>query len=350
MNKEGKVSVKKKKNLIYILIPVVIVLLLVALFFLKQQGLKCGDGTHYGECSSIRPNFCDNGKLIEDASLCGCSINMTKDGNNCISQYQQEPKNISLKYVLRGEEKEINFTVYKKLSNYLSDLPFSIFYKKGEEPPSRADFILRDLNNQEQKNLLLPLVTKIQNEAKDKNEQMRIAVSLVQKIPYGSSGREIFFAGQVMNYSRYPYQVLYDLKGVCGEKTELLQFILRELGFKVGAFYYAFENHEALAIKCPNRYGVDNTGYCFIETTGGAIISDDKIDYSGIGKLYSNPELIAISNGNALGNNMYEYGDARRLISLRDASENNGGLNVIQNAELNELKKKYGLEDTYNAA
>lgn len=346
--KEPENIFNPKKFLIFIIVVVMIAILIAASTLLLNQR-KCGDETIYGKCSSSKPYFCSNGKLIENASFCGCDVNMTRNGDYCISFYQEEPKNITLKYVLRGEEKEINFIVYKKLSDYLYSLPASIFYKKGEEPVnSRADFKLRNLNNKEQRDLLLPLVIKIQNEANDKLEQMRIAVSLVQGISYGSSDKKISFTGRNFNYSRYPYNVLYDSKGICGEKSELLEFILRELGFKTADLYYGFENHEAVGVKCPVRYSVGGTGYCFIETTGNSIITDSRIEYAGGLRLYSTPEVIALSDGASLMGNLYEYTDAQSLQELRKASEDNGGLNILQNYELEKLKKKYGLEKVYN--
>jgi len=34
--------------------------------------LKCVDGTPYGQCSVNKPKYCDNGKLVDRADLCGC--------------------------------------------------------------------------------------------------------------------------------------------------------------------------------------------------------------------------------------------------------------------------------------
>lgn len=269
-----------------------------------------------------------------------------QDGNTCISSYQQEPKNVSLNYILNGEEKEINFTVYKNLSDYLFSIPESID-QTGQI--KRRDFILRDLNNEQQMELMHPLVMKIQNIAKDETEQARIAISIVQNIKYGASDLKINFGNEILNYSRYPYQVLYDSGGICGEKSELLAYLLREIGYGVAIFYFPFENHEAVGIKCPMESSYRGTGYCFVETTAPAIITDGGIEYVGIGKLYSTPEVIFISQGYSLGKNLYEYSDALNLKSLRDSINNNGGLNIFQIMQYDKLKKKYGLAEVYNA-
>ncbi len=351
MAKKEKPFSLKKYLIIIILLFIVLFLIIIGknFIFIQEKIWKkfCGDDTLSGGCSSRKPYFCLNGVLVEKASICGCNENLSIDGDSCISKYQIEPKNIILKYVLRGEEREINFTVYKGMADYLAEIPRDISYK-GDEKPSKADFKLRNLNNEEQKEMLLPLVTKIQNLDKDKTEQARIAISIVQKISFGNSNKTIIFGRNIINYSRYPYEVLYDAQGVCGEKSELLTFILRELGYGVVFFYNAPENHEAVGIKCPMEYSLNNLGYCFVETTGGSIITDNGIEYVGVGELFSKPEIIPISDGKSLPEKMYEYEDAKDLERIRKVIDDNGKINLFQYKKLEELKKKYGLEEFYN--
>ena len=128
----------------------------------------------------------------------------------------------------------------------------------------------------------------------------------------------------------------------------MLVFILREMGYGVAFFYYPLENHEAVAVKCPRRNSVGKTGYCFVETTGPAIMTDDEIEYSGIGKLSSEPELIVISEGKSIGNWWYEFRDANGLIRIRNAMERNGMVGALQFNKFEKLSEKYGLEKIYN--
>jgi hypothetical protein len=67
---------------------------------------------------------------------------------------------------------------------------------------------------------------------------------------------------------------LYENKGVCGEKSMLLAFLLRDLGFGVVLFDFAAQNHEAVGVKCSN--GFRGTGYCYLEST-----TPVGIDFSG---------------------------------------------------------------------
>lgn len=308
---------------------------------------KCGDNTIYSECSEKKPYFCDKGKLVEKASLCGCPDGLRKENDSCISPYQTSPKNITLNYILRGKKKEINYVVYKGMVDYLSSLSRVIQYY-GNETPLRKDFKLRKINEIQQRNLLLPLVVKIQNLAPDnKEDQARIAISLVQMIKFGESDKKISLTpSQQTGYSRYPYEVLYESEGICEEKSELLAFLLREIGYGVAFFYNNVENHESIGIKCPIEHSYRESGYCFVETTGPSIMTDDNIVYVGGIRLKSSPEIIVVSDGLSLGDDLYEYKDAEKLKNIRNLiSKDKAG--VIQFIEWGRLYKKYGLADIY---
>lgn len=342
----SKMKIKKRVvefRYFLIILFVVIVLTLIAIDIANKSAriLVCNDGTSYDGCSLIKPYYCEEGILIEKASVCGCSELATKLGDTCTSKYQISPKDISLDYVLRGEEGEIDFTVYEGMYNYLSNVSRSIYYS-SDEIPSRADFKLKNMDEEEQRELLLPLVIKIQEITGDKNDQLRIAISLVQNIDYSFSDKTTSFVGNEINYSRYGYEVLYDGQGICGEKSALLAFLLREIGYSVSLFYYTQENHEALGIGCPISKSFDDTGYCFIETTGPAILSDDSIEYIGGITLDSEPQIMILSEGDSLGKDLYEYKDARTMKWLRQ-----GKFVLFRNSKLEKLQEKYGLVEEY---
>src|SRR3989339_600315 len=120
----------------------------------------------------------------------------------------------------------IDFLVYDEMADYLFELPRNLFYK-GDDRPLREEFKMLNINEPDQRKLLLPLVAKIQNITNDKDDQFRIAVSLVQKIPFGFSNKTTRFGSYTLEYSRYSYEVLYDQEGICGEKSALLAFLLK---------------------------------------------------------------------------------------------------------------------------
>ena len=251
---------------------------------------------------------------------------------------------------MRGEKGELNITVYKGMVDYLSKIPR---YIESVQNPTLSDFKLKLINEEQQRELLLPLVEQIENLTKDREDQARIAISLVQNIPFGNSTNVLKFGNLYVEYQRYPYEVLYDDKGICSEKSALLIFLLREIGYGTASLYYNAENHEAVGIECPREYGVDNSSYCFVETTGPSIITDDQTEYFGISRqLDSVPIVINISRGIILSKNLYEYKDAQNLIEIRKATNENGELNPLQYFEFNNLKNKYGFaifNKTYNS-
>jgi len=305
---------------------------------------KCGDGSFYNTCSLDEPYYCENGFLFERASFCGCPERLNKEGDSCFSNYYKEPRTIDLKYILRGEEGIVDFVVYEGLTEFLSKQPRDLFYL-GDEEPLRRDFKLKDINQEEQRLAFMDLVKKIQDKSLIKDDQARIAISLVQNIEFGASDRKIKFAGGEVDYSRYPYEVLSEGKGICGEKSTLLALLLRELGYGVVLFYHEKENHESLGIKCSLEESYKGTGYCFVETTGPAIISDSQIAYVGGIWLNSIPQIMIISDGISFGeNNFYEVDDANTLQKIRT-----GDWVLFGGSKFGELKEKYGLVEGYNA-
>jgi hypothetical protein len=334
-----------KKIVLGIIIVVLLTILLMFFIKIKFKTITCGDGTPTLSCSESKPYYCSGEVLIEKASLCGCPFGFTLEGDSCISPYQGNSSAISLKYILRGEEGEINFTVYQEMADYVSEISREIDYSKGEAP-KREDFKLKKIGEENQRQLIVPLVVEIQNLGEDKEEQIRIAISIIQNIEWGFSNKTISdFGNFEVNHSRYPYEVLFDSQGICGEKSELLALLLKELGFEVALFYNQLENHESLGIKCPEKYSWKNTGYCFVETTGPSIFTDSKIEYVDGFTLSSEPEVMLISNGSSLGRRLYEYRDAKDLMKIRSK----GTINYFDREKLKDLERKYGLVDEYNS-
>lgn len=353
--KEGDGTNKslKKSFKIYFFIILGLIVAIAVLFLLLLLGGKskaaptplCGDGSLYRTCSIDKPYYCNNGTLITNVSSCGCPSGIKENGTKCVYQYQTGGKNSSFYYILDGKSGTINLTLYYGLVNYFSTVSESINYAPGQVP-QRSDFTFVRINNQDQYYLLEPLVKEIQNMAPEsKTDQARIAISLVQNIPWGSSGKTIQVSPETsVGYSRYPYQVLYDDQGLCGEKSELLAFILRDIGYGVALFYYPNQDHEALGIKCPLDESLNDTGYCFVETSGPSIITDNNLVYAGGIRLNSTPQLIVLANGISLPENLPEYNDAKKLESL----QHRFFLGPIASYELNKLKNKYGLAESYN--
>jgi hypothetical protein len=332
----------KKGVFTYSIVVFFILIFLISIYFLfLSKDFTCSDGTKNNECSDVKPYYCSNGNFIKNSSFCGCSSISKAEKNDCLSKYETEANNVTLGYTLRGENKSINFIAYKGVYDSLLKIPR---YINSSENPTLLDFKLKNLDEKTQEEFLFPLVIQIQEITKDKEDQARIAISLVQNIPFGKSDHPSYFTKEKkIDYQRYSYEVLYDLQGVCSEKSALLIFLLKKLGYGTAFIYYPIENHEATGIKCPTAESLNHTGYCFIETTGPSIISDDKIEFVNIITLKSTPQIIIISNGTSFGPNKYEYGDAETLNKIRANMRQYGAINQIQSSQFESLKKKYGL-------
>lgn len=307
----------------------------------------CGDGTESGFCSKIPPYYCNNGNLIKNASNCGCPENTSINGKDCSSEFKTFPREISLYYVLDKERKNLSFTVYKGVYDYLSKNISRIQTYSEENKFKQGDINLYVINNKFQKSFLLPLVSQIQNLTSDKTDQARIAISLVQNIPYKETDKKTNFTLGTWNisstYLRYPYEVLYENQGICEEKSNLLVFLLKEMGYETSIIYYPQERHKSVGIKCPLEHSLNNTGYCFIETTGPSILSSEEIPYSTIGNLNSEFKIFNMSSGISLPEKIKEYKDADKFDKILK-SANKNGLNVFEKDSLTKLKQEYFME------
>lgn len=262
------------------------------------------------------------------------------------SSFMSDPKTLDYSYVLRGIHGHIPYTVYGGLNDYLKGLPRYIAYRAGTKQPTDKDFIMRNLNNEDQKQLLDPLIDEIKSITPNKDDQARIAVSLVQNINYDKAS---LTSGIMTN--KYPYEVLYTGCGVCEEKSELLTYLLRGLGYEVVIFTFNAENHAAVGIKCPQHYSYWDIGYCFVESDKPSIITDSSGEYVGVGnvevgKLTSMPNVIKICDGISFDSVSEEYNDA---ITYENIIGN--GSTILSQSDYKKwrwLTSKYGINNKDN--
>lgn len=94
------------------------------------------------------------------------------------------------------------------------------------------------------------------------DQKVEFLMSLIQNIPYDHAK---------LNDSplqpNYPYETLYKNSGICSDKTFLAVSVLRELGYGAAILDFPDMNHSAAGISCPVADSVNNSGYCYVETT-----------------------------------------------------------------------------------
>ena len=109
--------------------------------------------------------------------------------------------------------------------------------------------------------------------SKTDDQLVRDVVSLVQNLDYDYSKLDSL-SFQV----RFPYETLYEEKGVCIEKTLLLLRLLRELNYNTALLTFYGANHAGVGIQC-NKPNFEE--FCFIETTNSFTIGEVPPDLRG---------------------------------------------------------------------
>jgi hypothetical protein len=248
------------------------------------------------------------------------------------------PKTMHYPYTLRGVSSELTFTVYGSMYDYLASHEDSTVYSSYGQQPSSEEVnrivTLRYVNESIERGELQNLVNTIKQLTPNEDDQARIAISLVQNIPYDWNS---FESNNIQ--SKYPYEVLYSNTGVCEQKSILLACLLRDLGY--GCSILEFPNHAAVGIACPSQYAY-YSGYAFVESTSPTIITDCYENYVSSGKLPSSPSyIIVIQDGKVMSSVSEEYQDCQTYRSLINMGS---VLDESHYAQWQAIVDKYGIK------
>ena len=82
----------KRGNIYGILLSLLMFVILIGLFTSKPptagfatKATKCFEGTAIGECSFVKPKYCDNGALKSNCQKCGCNVDeVCQDDGTCL--------------------------------------------------------------------------------------------------------------------------------------------------------------------------------------------------------------------------------------------------------------------------
>ncbi|MCF7798850.1 hypothetical protein K9M74_03020 [Candidatus Woesearchaeota archaeon] len=205
-----------------------------------------------------------------------------------------------------GTRERLTLDVYSDLDSYLFSLERLIYYDSDDSPPTERDFLFKTIDEPNQLVEVKVLAEKIKLLSNDSQEQARIAITLVQMIPYDNYAIETFET----HVERYPYEVLFDYTGICGEKSELIVMLLRELGFGSAYIIFPEENHAIAGISCPKEFSFRTSGYCFVESTESTQIGQSDGNYVDVGRLESIPIIIPVSEGKSYTDIVQFYQEA----------------------------------------
>jgi len=247
-----------------------------------------------------------------------------------LSIYKEGTISRSFNYTLNGKDDVITIDLYTTIYNKLfKQSPLMCKRSIRDNSPctklEMQQYYLEYINDPIQSAYLKSLVNSIKSKTSDSDDQVRIAISVVQNIPYGT-----------INASKpnYPYEVLYNNIGMCEGKSLLLAYLIKELGYGVVIFDFKSENHMAIGIRSPDQYSYKNSGYAFIETDSPSIITDSQKDYVGFDKIKSNPQIFQVNVGKMFNsvsedyNKFVVYNYTRNIIKFFELT------NILYNIKL----------------
>jgi hypothetical protein len=232
---------------------------------------------------------------------------------------------VALNYTLKGNNYQMLIPLNDNLAReYRTKEPLYACIKYEMDRTRTCGFsdtqlyYIRYAKDKAQDAAITDIVNVIKGQTADKDDQVRIAVSLVQQIPYDSDKASVLNKSTIM---RFPYEVIYDGRGLCSEKSLLLTALLEKLGYGSSLLLFVDEKHMVVGIEAPDKYTFGNTSYAFVETTAPSIITDATGRYSNFDKLKSDPVVYPISDGKSMDSVFEEYTDSKTLHSLNDMGE-----------------------------
>ncbi len=170
-----------------------------------------------------------------------------------------------------GKKYSVNQTLYASIYEFYQDQPKTYTYF-NELPANWEEqyygmFLAKNDKDDTIEQLLKAIRVQGLQNGLSEDELVELVVAFVQAIPYDEQK-----AANILNRSNdelisYPYEVLYNNKGVCSDKSFLAADLLRELGYGTAIFVFENENHMAVGVQCPMEYSNYSSGYCFVETT-----------------------------------------------------------------------------------
>jgi TM2 domain-containing membrane protein YozV len=239
-------------------------------------------------------------------------------------------------YILRGLNRNLQFTVYKGVNDHLAEY-------NPNQLGATDDYYRELTSNPVNRKYLQGLINEIKKKTVSQDDRARIAFSLVQQLYYERNAT----LARDLRYN-YPYETIYKDSGTCADKSIALAFLLKELGYGVALMTFVPEEHMVVGIKAPAEYSYKNTGYAFVDPVCNSIIPTyDKTPY-GSNKilLASDPVIIKISDGISFDSISEEYADAQEWKRLERLNQSLTDADYYGSYQ--RLRQKYGMVQVYD--
>ncbi len=183
----------------------------------------------------------------------------------------EQPVTKTFQWKYKNVQYELPLTLYQSVYVYYQKQP-KIFSYTGDLPANWEEsyygmFLKANDNDSTIANLASGLQQLGTQHRLSSDQVVELALAFVQSITYDDTKASNILAKADNETMLYPYETLFEQKGVCSDKSLLAVSILRKLGYGVAIFAYEQDNHMAIGVQCPQNYSTYNSGYCFGETT-----------------------------------------------------------------------------------
>jgi hypothetical protein len=255
----------------------------------------------------------------------------------------QGPKDNIFKWTYQKKPYELKFTLYKTAYDFYQSSPKEYSYS-GELPQNWEEeyygmFIRQNPLDKTIYNLAMALRDLAARNRLGEDQTVELINAFVQNIPYDDARAKIIESGAETEKPNYPYEVLYEQKGVCSDKSFLLTAILRELGYGTALFEYKEEKHLAASVRCPYENSTYGSGYCYTETTQPGHKIGVVPDLSSDSNLAVAKKELSQFNENGNGNQAVRKLGSAKIFQKRDGKLYNGILVTLKNqARINALE------------
>jgi hypothetical protein len=185
-----------------------------------------------------------------------------------------QPKEIKLSCNLGGNDYSIEYTLYSSINEYYKNDPQK---RRKFLTGNYESFIYSDPEDKSISELVKKTKELGQQNGFSKDRIVDLLVCFTQSIPYDSDKAKVILSypqGSPISakdislmVSRYPYETLYEGTGICTDKSYLLAYMLKELGYGTSIMVFDKDQHMAVGIKTPSGYTSFGSDYSFIETT-----------------------------------------------------------------------------------
>lgn len=200
------------------------------------------------------------------------------------------PKDITLSCDYHGKTYAVTETLYSSLND---------FY--GTDPKKTISYMTNDnksfVFSYEKDKTLDGITAKIKNIATtnglNEDQTLDLAGCMIQNIPYDTEKAQKILSPDFSKIPteqvipRYPYETLFDGKGVCSDKSYLGTAIFSRLGYGTSLLLFNAQKHMSIGVSTPAGFRSFDTDYGIYELTGqGFMVGDvpDILGNSGLAK------------------------------------------------------------------